>query len=177
MGMAESMADGTAVRSARGVVFIHSAPSALCPHVEWAVSGVLGGTVDLGWQPQPAEPGSYRAELSWSGPAGSAAAIASALRGWDLLRFEVTEDATATAEGARFSYVPELGIFHSVVGVHGDIVIPEDRIRAVRERAARGDVSLDDALDALLGTRWDAGLEPFRHAGDGAPVRWLHQVV
>ncbi len=172
-----SIADSTAVRSARGVVFIHSAPSALCPHVEWAIRGVLGDVPDLAWQPQPAEPGTYRAELSWDGPHGSAAAMASALRGWDLLRFEVTEDPTTSWEGARYSYVPELGIFHAVVGMHGDIVIPEDRIRAVRARSARGDVSLDEALDALLGVKWDAELEPFRHAGDGAPVRWLHHVV
>ena len=25
-------------------------------------------------------------------------------------------------------------------------------------------------------TDWDAELEPFRYAGDGAPVRWLHKV-
>ena len=24
---------------------------------------------------------------------------------------------------------------------------------------------------------WDDELEPFRYAGEGAPVRWLHQVV
>jgi hypothetical protein len=36
---------------------------------------------------------------------------------------------------------------------------------------------MDTALDGLLGTAWDAELEPFRHAGDGAPVRWLHQVI
>ena len=29
----------------------------------------------------------------------------------------------------------------------------------------------------VLGTAWDAELEPFRRAGDGMPVRWLHQVV
>jgi hypothetical protein len=29
----------------------------------------------------------------------------------------------------------------------------------------------------LLGQAWDDELEPFRHAGDGAPVRWLHEVV
>ena len=26
------------------------------------------------------------------------------------------------------------------------------------------------------GEAWDEELEPFRHAGEGAPVRWLHQV-
>ena len=32
-------------------------------------------------------------------------------------------------------------------------------------------------LEELLGKPWDDQLETFRHAGDGAPVRWLHQVV
>ena len=32
-------------------------------------------------------------------------------------------------------------------------------------------------MQALLGKAWDDELEPFRYAGDGAPVRWLHQVV
>ena len=49
----------------RGVVFVHSAPAALCPHVEWAIAGVLGGEVNLDWTPQPAQTASYRAELSW----------------------------------------------------------------------------------------------------------------
>ena len=31
-------------------------------------------------------------------------------------------------------------------------------------------------LDLALGRAWDDELEPFRYAGDGAPVRWLHQV-
>jgi Protein of unknown function (DUF3145) len=29
----------------------------------------------------------------------------------------------------------------------------------------------------LLGRAWDEELEPFRCADDGAPVRWLHEVV
>ncbi len=161
----------------RGVLYVHSAPSALCPHIEWAAAGVLGGTVDLDWQPQPAEAGTYRAELSWQAPAGSAASIASALRGWERLRFEVTEEPTVSSEGARYSYTPDLGIFHAMAGLHGDILIPEDRIKAFRVKAANGEIGLDEALDGLLGVAWDAELEPFRHAGDGAPVRWLHQVV
>ncbi|MDT7544923.1 MAG: hypothetical protein QOE99_1033, partial [Actinomycetota bacterium] len=32
-------------------------------------------------------------------------------------------------------------------------------------------------LDRLLGSAWDDELEPFREAGEGAPVSWLHQVV
>jgi len=145
--------------------------------VEWAAAGVLGGKVDLAWTPQPAEPGTYRAELSWQAPVGTAATLASTLRGWDLLRFEITEEPTATSEGARYSFTPSLGIFHAMTGLHGDVLIPEDRIRAVRVKAAQGEVSIDEALDALLGVKWDEELEPFRHAGEGAPVRWLHQVI
>jgi hypothetical protein len=62
--------------------------------------------------------------------------------------------------------------------VHGDILVREDRLRAAVARAASDPAtSLNRELDLLLGTAWDAELEPFRYAGDGAPVRWLHQVV
>ena len=176
--MTARTASGTAGRGAtRGVLYIHSAPSALCPHIEWAVGGVLGVSVSLEWTPQSAQAGSYRAELSWTGATGSAAAVASALRGWNHLRFEITEEPTAGTEGARFSYTPDLGIFHAVTGVHGDIMIPEDRLKAAVLRAATGQSALAVEVDQLLGKPWDDELETFRHAGDGAPVRWLHQVV
>ena len=161
----------------RGVLYVHSSPSALCPHIEWAVGGVLGVAVSLEWTPQPAQAGSYRAEYSWSGDAGTAAAIASALRGWNHLRFEVTEEAATGTEGARFSFTPDLGVFHAVTGIHGDIMIPEDRLKAAVVKAALGDTTLVVEIDKLLGKPWDDELETFRYAGDGAPVRWLHQVV
>lgn len=161
----------------RGVLFVHSAPSALLPHVEWAAAGVLGREIDVDWVPQPAEAGTYRTELSWQASVGTAAQIASAMRGWERVRFEVTEEPTAASEGARYSYTPGLGIFHALTGLHGDVLIPEDRIRAFRRKAALGEITMEQALDGLLGAAWDAELEPFRHAGDGAPVRWLHQVI
>ena len=168
----------TASRHAtRGVLYVHSAPSALCPHIEWAVGGVLGVAVSLTWTPQPAQTGSYRAEFSWAGDVGSAAAMASALRGWNHLRFEITEEPTSSSEGARFSYTPELGVFHAVTGLHGDIMIPEDRLKAAMVAAARGETPLEIGVDRLLGRAWDDELESFRYAGEGAPVRWLHQVV
>jgi hypothetical protein len=120
----------------------------------------------------------WRAELSWQGAAGTAAQITSALRGWHHLRYEVTEEPSAGNEGARFSCTPVLGIYHAVTGVHGDILIPEDRLRdAVLRAATTADVEIEDEIAILLGKPWDDELEPFRYAGDGAPVRWLHQVV
>jgi hypothetical protein len=162
----------------RGVVYIHAAPPALCPHVEWAVGGVLGMRVTLEWTPQPTQAGTFRTELSWQADPGTAAKLASALRDWMHLRFEVTEEPSAGAEGERYSSTPTLGLFHATTGVHGDIMVREDRLRAALARAAT-----DPATDVLaqmqdlLGKAWDDELEPFRYAGDGAPVRWLHQVV
>jgi Protein of unknown function (DUF3145) len=163
--------------STRGVLYVHSAPSALCPHIEWAVGGVLGAAVSLSWTPQGAQAGTYRAEFSWTGDSGTAAAVASALRGWNHLRFEITEEPTSGTEGSRYSYTPDLGIYHAVTGLHGDIMIPEDRLKAAVVKAALGDTTLLLEIDKLLGKPWDDELETFRHAGDGAPVRWLHQVV
>ena len=108
---------------------------------------------------------------------GTAAAVASALRGWNHLRFEITEEPTSSTEGTRFSCTPDLGIFHAITGPHGDILIPEDRLKAAVVKSALGDTTLLNEIDALLGKPWDDELETFRHAGEGAPVRWLHQVV
>jgi hypothetical protein len=161
----------------RGVLYVHSAPSALCPHVEWAAGGVLGVSMNMSWTPQPVAAGTFRTEVSWQGAPGRAAALASSLRGWSHLRFEVTEEPTASTEGGRYSYTPELGIFHAVIGLHGDLLIPEDRLKAALVRASLDGTPLETEIDKLLGRAWDDELEPFRHAGDGAPVRWLHQVV
>lgn len=160
----------------RGMVLVHSAPPALCPHVEWALSGVLGVPVHLTWAAQPAAPATRRAEYSWSAPAGTGARIASTLNKWHQLRFEVTEELCASSEGHRWSYTPNLGIFYAATGVHGDIMISEERIKNALLGEALGREPVTTALDRLLGRPWDAELESFRHAADAAPVRWLHRV-
>ena len=89
----------------------------------------------------------------------------------------MTEEPTTGTEGTRYSYTPELGVFHAVTGLHGDLMIPEDRLKAAVVKAALGEATLLLEIDKLLGKPWDDELETFRHAGEGAPVRWLHQVV
>ena len=161
----------------RGVVFVHSCPRALAAHVEWGIADVLGQRVALDWTAQPVAAASVRADLSWIGEAGTASRLVSVLHGWGRVRFEVTEEPTARTEGERFSVTPGLGVYRAVVGVHGDIQVPEERLRGALARAALAGVPLEDEIATLLGAPWDAGLEPFRYAGDGTPVRWLHQVV
>jgi hypothetical protein len=151
------------------------------------------------WVDQPAAPGSVRAELTWQGAPGAAGAITSALASWNLARFEVTEEASQGCDAVRYSHTPTLGTFCATVAANGDVMISENRLRAAMELAASARAagrnpnarisglrelhgprhpalggSLEDELVLLLGDPWDAELEPFRRASDGAPVRWLN---
>lgn len=159
----------------RGVLYVHACPPAVCPHVEWAVSREIGAPVRLTWTEQPAAPGSLRAETGWRGRPGTAGRIASALRGWSVLRFEVTEDPSAGADGERYAVTPDLGLWRGTTGANGDVQVGEDRLRELLA-TARGP-ELAHSLHRALGSAWDAELEPYREAGAGAPVTWLHQVV
>ncbi len=53
-------------------------------------------------------------------------------------------------------------------------MIAEDQLRAMLAETPAGQVPR--RIHDLLGTAWDDALEPYRSAGDGAPVTWLHQV-
>jgi hypothetical protein len=77
-----------------------------------------------------------RAELSWQGRPGLSGALTSALSGWNLLRFEVTEEASPGCDAVRYSYTPTLGIFSAVTSASGDILVPEGRLRAAMTLAA-----------------------------------------
>ncbi len=159
----------------RGVVYVHSTPLAVCAHVEWAIARVLTAPVNLHWTSQPVESGARRAECSWTGRPGTGAELAAALRQWPMIRFEVTEDPSPGVDGERFMYVPGRGLFRATIGAAGDIQVGEDRLRTIME-SARAPEALAHALDRALGTAWDAELEPYRYAGDGAPVTLLTRV-
>jgi hypothetical protein len=162
--------------SARGVLFVHSCPPAVRPHVEWAVAGVLNVPVKLDWHDQPLTPGCLRAQTGWRGPAGTAGKLAAALRSWPLLRVEITEEPSDGCDGERYAMTPDLGVFRATMSANGDVLVQEDRLRAVL--AEGSDLpSTRHAIDRLLGTAWDEELEIFRRSGDGTPVRWLSAAV
>lgn len=168
---------GPSMGPARGVIFIHSCPRAVSPHVEWALARVFDSRVDVDWAEQPVEPGSVRAELIWGGPLGTGARIASALHAFRQMRHEVTEDPSPGREGERFSFTPVLGLFRASIGAHGDVMVPEDRLRTALSQVATTGESLADEIARLIGSPWDEELEPFRCAHEGSTVRILHQVV
>jgi hypothetical protein len=156
-------------------VYVHSAPLAVAPHVEWAIARVLGSPVRLNWSTQPVEPTTRRAECTWTGRPGTGAEFAAALRGWPMIRFEVTEEPSPGCDGERYMHVPGRGLFRAAMGSNGDMVLPEDQLRTLIA-ANRGGEGLAHALERALGTVWDADLEPYRAGGDGAPATGLTQV-
>jgi hypothetical protein len=160
----------------RGVLFVHSAPKALCPHIEWAAGRALDRAVNFDWDDQPVLKGSMRAEFYWEGAQGTGAALASALRGWEHLRYEVTEDPTPGSDGGRWLHTPDLGIFYAQTDTAGNVVIPEDRVRYAMEIAGSDAFELHRELRLALGQAWDDELEAFRHASDTNQVVWLHKV-
>ena len=165
---------------ASGVLYVHSAPAAMAPHVEWAVERVLGRRLVWAWGRQPVAPGTLRAVVCWQGRPGVAGRLASVLREWERLRFEVTEDAGPHGTGDRYAWTPRLGMFHAATAGNGDLVVGEEQLRAALDRAASGDVELPQECARLLGEAWDRELEAFRAAADldegAASVRWLHEV-
>lgn len=160
----------------RGVLYVHAAPSALCPHIEWGVGGVFGTPVRLTGSPAgrarrlPDRVRLDRPRRHGGPPDQHAQGLAA-----DPLRGD--RRGQRGGRGPPLLLHPSLGVLHTQIGLHGDVVVPEERIKHAMVMAALGQQDLVDALDELLGKPWDAELEPFRYAGDGAPVRWLHKVV
>src|SRR5258708_1368978 len=165
----------------RGVLQVHSAPPALSPHIEWAVAGIFGVRGRLAWIEQPAAPGSVRTELDGQGRPGLSGEIASARAAWNLLRFEVTEEASAGCDAVRYSCTPALGMFTASMGANGDIMISENRLRAALTLAASGADS--DRLGAIrelhgpqhpaLGGSLEAPLSPLPRAARDPALRPL----
>ncbi|MGH3750670.1 MAG: DUF3145 domain-containing protein, partial [Micromonosporaceae bacterium] len=140
----------------------------------WAISRVLATPVRLRWTAQPADVSTQRAECTWSGRSGTGGQLATALRQWPMIRFEVTEEPSPGVDGERIMHVPGRGAFRATMSANGDIMVSEDRLRALLTQATAAD-ALAHGLDKLLGSAWDAELEAYRHAGEGAPVTWLTQ--
>ena len=92
--------------------------------------------VKLHWIEQPAAPGSVRTELDWQGRPGTSAEIASALASWNLLRFELSEEASPGCDAVRYSCTPSLGMFSASLSANGDVMVSENRLRAVLTLAA-----------------------------------------
>jgi len=159
----------------RGVLYVHSCPRAVVPHVEAAVAAVFETRVELLWRPQPVLTGSVRTDVAWTGPAGSAAHLVSRMKGWPELRVEVVEEPRGDVAGERFVMTPDLGIHRTAIDGLGEGLIVESRLRMLVEKSGTDLEALRSGIEAMIGADWEAELEPFRWAGEGADVRWVHR--
>ena len=141
-----------------GLVVIHSAPTALRQHIEWGLNSLLGTPQNIFWRDQPLSPGTVRTSLEYRAPIGTASKIATALKNWHFLRFEVSE--LGNHGGEIFRCTPELGIHRAQVDEVGTILISENVIRYSLE--SFDEVEIREVLERSLGKEWDEALEPYR---------------
>jgi len=142
-----------------GSLIIHSAPSTLRTHIEWAIKDILGSSVQLSWRPQPNFVGTYRTEISWRDLAGSGPKLASALASWHYLRFEIFEAHADTGELFRFT--PEFGILRNQTDGAGNILLTDLQVSSALGNSFEED-ELREAINRLLGKPWEDVLEPLR---------------
>ena len=145
----------------RGFLTIHSTPSALRHHIDWAIQAVLGTWVKPTWSPQPLIPGSYRTQVEFRDRQGVAAELASSLRSWHYLNFEVIEN--TDNGGELFRCTPELGIHRALVDQAGAVILSENHLGAVLKNSL-DEESIREGIASLLGSSWDLELDRFRSA-------------
>jgi len=143
----------------RGQLTIHSAPSALRQHIDWAIQELLGSTVQCHWSLQGLKAGTYKCTLSWRDRQGVAAQLASSLRSWHYITFEVQED--TNAGGELFRCTPELGIHRAVTDLSGAVVVTEDQIENIL-RNNHDEESIRTGLASIMGVSWEYELELYR---------------
>jgi hypothetical protein len=152
----------SALTSVQGLLTIHSAPSALRRHIDWAIQNIVGVDAQLHWLPQTLIPGTHKATCQWRANQGCAAQVASTLRSWHYLNFEVLEHNDNGAELFRFT--PELGIHRVLTDLSGGAVLTEHQINNVLKSSFDEDAIRQGLADAM-GYPWDEQLEKFRGAG------------
>ena len=156
----------------RGLLTIHSAPSALRRHIDWAIQNIVGADVQANWQPQSMMVGTFKTKCQWRARGGSGAEIASTLRSWHYLNFEVLEE--NENGGELFRFTPELGLHRAITDLSGAVLLNEFAINNVMQKAFDED-SMREGFALAMGTPWDAQLEKFRGAGM-AEVARLHAI-
>jgi len=175
-GSADALRRAGSATPARGMLFVHSCPPALRPHVEWALAEAIGAPVRLTWSEQPIAPGMLRAQTGWRGAPGTAGRLAARLRDWPMIRVEITEEPSTGCDGERIAITPDLGVWRAAMSANGDVLVHEDRLRAATDCATDAE-ELRAAVDQLLGRPWDDELEIYRQAGAGLPTHWLSAAI
>ena len=144
-----------------GDLRIYSAPKALLRHIEWSLNTIFEEHVTIEWMAQPLSAGTYACEINWRARKPRASKIASTLKSWHFIRFDVREFPTEGGEGVLYRCTPDLGLHQAVTASTGDVMIHENRIVSIM-KASMSYEKLRDALNQALGMEWDEELECYR---------------
>ena len=147
--------------SLAGDLRIYSAPKALLRHIQWSLNESLGYPVELTWEAQHLAPGALATQLQWRELKPVASKIASTLKSWHYLRFEVREFSSIGGEGVLYRCTPQLGLHQAVTASTGDVMVHENRLMTALENS-RSYEALRDNLSGALGIAWDLELESYR---------------
>ena len=146
-----------------GDLQIYSAPRALLRHIQWSLNAIFDSVVAIEWIGQPLLAGASATRLEWHSSKEHASKIASTLKSWHFVRFEVREYPIGGGEGVLYRCTPDLGLHQAVTSSTGDVMVHENRIRTLMDSNSAHD-DLREALAAALGNKWDAELECYRLA-------------
>ena len=146
-----------------GDLHIYSAPRALLRHIQWSLNSIFDSLVTIEWVNQPLVAGASAMSVEWKSSQEHASKIASTLKSWHFIRFEVREYPIGGGEGVLYRCTPDLGLHQAVTASTGDVMIHENRIRTLMDSHGTNE-SLRTALDGALGNNWDEELECYRRA-------------
>ena len=132
-------------------------------HIEWAINQVIGQVISFTWVNQPLNPGSKAMEFEYKHHIPIAAKLATALKAWHYIRFEIREVNKNTQDATYYRATPDLGLHQGQLASNGDVVLNENQVNSILKNSLSYE-KLQANLENALGISWDIELEPYRLA-------------
>ena len=132
-------------------------------HIEWAINQVIGQVISFTWVNQPLNPGSKAMEFEYKHHMPIAAKLATALKAWHYIRFEIREINKNTQDATYYRATPDLGLHQAQLASNGDVVLNENQVNSILKNSLSYE-KLQANLENALGINWDLELEPYRLA-------------
>ena len=141
-----------------GYLYIHAAPISVVSHLQWSVEAIITPAAPWSWRAQPLVPKSEQTQLPFRTTIDNLPRLVSALFEFPNLFAEVIREPISAGLGERWMITPNLGLKRIDTNEFGDAVVDENQLRAAMQQ----DLDIVAQLNWLIGTSWDAELEPLR---------------
>ena len=87
--------------------------------------------------------------------------IATELKGWCYIRFEITQVNKNTNDAVWYRATQDLGLHQASLSSNGDVVLNENQVNTILKNSITHDRLINN-LENALGNQWEAELEPYR---------------